>query len=328
MPSWAATKTPEGENLKQQLALLIKQNNWSEKDQNRITNEAGTLSYDSKLGEITPNIGTLNPQSGYVEFKSGLKLLPSSGKISLKPLAYCEPFVQYKSTANFSGISSQVYLTPNYSGIDISGEAAYEYVGLYTQPYIGGGGFTEAGFYTTISVPNQTISRRWYAYHRSGSTFETFQSEFSNMSGGGIQNGTLVTVRQQLTNTISSTDQIQFYVVSYYTFSSGVGFRFSRPVTSSYNRLSGARTTSYLSNSFVSGEGIFESIFQNVALGIGTQESPRSVGQVSYRGWQPSDTAAGGEGELKNNCISNNLFRTSSSLSSQHNTNNDSVYSP
>ncbi len=293
-----------------------------------MTNTAGTLSYDSRQGELTPNIGTLNPATGIVEFKSGLKLMTTPEGSRLRPQAYCEPFVQYKSNQQFSGIRTQVYLTPNYSGIDGAGEAAYEYVGLYKEPYIGGGGFTEAGFYTTITVPNQTIAGRWYAYHRSGTTFETFQTEFSNMAGGGISNGSNVTLQQQLTNTVDTTDTVRFYVVSNYTFPSGTGFRFSRQVTAAYNTLSAARTTSYLSNSFVSGQGIYDSTFQMVALGVGYQASPRSVGSVSYRSWQRSDTAAGGEGELKNNCINTGLFVTTSYLGTEHNTNTDAVYSP
>ncbi len=311
--NWPAPTSRNGVKLQKQLAEIVEVLPPEDRLNVQIYDPELELAYDNKLGEIKIEVGHLNESGTAIVFKDGSSIKYIAPSTGLRAQALCEPYRQVRSISGFSGVSGTVKLPAlgDVRGIDTSGEAAYNYFGIYTNGTVNQGGFTEAGlFRAKRQDPNTGVdyfnTNIWYAYENGvGYNLENGvqktgfvpHRDFTFGTGTeGIASGTSVNIDYKAYAYQDSLGNLKYFMSSVFSVP---GFSVSKTYvryTPTINRstVRAARTTSYLSNTHTADEGTYNNIWSGVTLKQFTLEEPRTgSGYYSSVAWNASTTAGG-----------------------------------
>ena len=263
--------------------LVSELNNQGEQvDKVILTSEDLRESFSSDKGFTNINIGKLNERSGLVEFADGLRILSSESqpKTLSSQLLACEPYVQARSFIGYAGMKAKINLPISVYGLDNVEEAAYTYIGLYTNTTIRNGGRTEGGFF--IPSPRDTYTANvYYPYVKatlsSGYFYLDFKNELSNTTTEGIARGTNVSVSQKVLKTTENGFDVYklstiFQILDSSRTNVVKSFAHIYPTTGSYfssnarTSLAGGKTTSYLATTRNYNDGIFDARWFDASL--------------------------------------------------------------
>lgn len=309
-----AAKTDVGHKLRAELAQLMKELPQMESQWIQLDDYENGIGFDSRLGEISLDVGVINQSTGFVTFKNGSSLRISSGdksfvaQSSIGPLALCQPYKQLKTNTGFSAARAVITVpgSGDVTGIDADKEANYNYLGLYFSGAYESGGYSEAGLFTardsTYYTPNV-----WYAYTAGGKYYTSTgvarigvvaHREFAYGLPEGVSPSTSVRVQTSLLATRTFDDGLNWYVSSVFsipntTYSKTFIRRdFSTP--GSFTNFRAGRTTSYLSNTINYFDGTRNNRWSSVSVGSYTVTDPMSSdGYYTYQDWTPQLTASG-----------------------------------
>lgn len=338
--TWATAATAQGQALKNEMVAVVASLPEEERTHVRLYDPETNLAYDNLQGEVTPVLGRYNPSTGMVQFPNGVSFLGSLAAEEHKNLSAlattCEPYVQLRSFAQFSGISAKTNLTGNLKGINDPSDAAYNYVGLYTNTTNGSGGLTEAGYVTTTTKTGYTAGR-WYAYFRGpknpdGSiNYQVFQTEIRNLTEG-IKVNTAATVKQARESVIEN-GTTNYYIKSVYALpgstSTNATFTSMYKTTSAgVNATAAARTTSYLSENRASGDGIRDTAWSETQLATSTYNSGGTTWTNAYSLFVSGNTAFYSYGDQVGDCINKGYFAKSVAVSQPNYAATESIYVP
>lgn len=220
-------KTAQGNQLRQELIDLAKSHAEIDVKNTQMFDFESGVGFDGTAGEVQLDIGILDESQHKVRFQNGSSLQfhtnqrPLSAQ-GMNELATCQPYRQLKSIAGYSAAQAKITLpiSGDVVGINVDGEGAYNYLGIYSQSGYEQGGYTEAGLFTakdgTYYAPNT-----WYAYTAGGyyiapngtkRTGVVAHRDFAYGEPQGVSPGKTVKIDTRLLSQRNSIDGIEYYV--------------------------------------------------------------------------------------------------------------------
>lgn len=304
--------------------------------------------YSTKKGIVDINYGLRVPGTNYVRFRNGNEVrVPDQDEGKLQPQALtCEPFVQLKTIQQYSGVSSKIKLTPSVYGLDQARESTYAYVGLYTSPVITQGGRTEAGFFMQYSPSyDPGVYHAYLSLAATATTQNVWMDSTYDLIGSGfeagIAKGTNARVTQKVLKVpgVNGTDSYKVsttwevlnstgtsVVKSYTTVYPQTGSYFS---SAAMNNMVAGRTTSYLSDTTNSGEGVFDQYwYDSQALSAYYPDGDvRRAYSYSAALITPTNTAVYSYGDV-HDCYNQGLFTKSVAVLAANYSVKESIFAP
>ncbi len=306
--SWPAAKTAEGQRLRNQLEEILPFLPPEQRINVQFYDADTALAYDRVLGEIPLEIGRLDSSGSKFVFPNGGKL-NYRNPYRLTAQADCEPYRQVRSTVGFGGVRGNVrvpYLS-DVTGLDQLGEAAYNYVGLYTNANVGSGGLVEAGFFTASATSGNFSQDVWYAYETainnsiSGVGYNTsafvVRRDFAALGyAQGFGPGTNVRVDYRVVTRLDAIgNRKSNTAVTFSIPGTNISKTYLRDFAYAVDPLNlyASRTTSYLSNTHYTGDGSRNNAWTGVTLQRYTRPDPRTAGTYTDTVWNAQVTSAG-----------------------------------